>query len=132
MRATQKAVNQVFLNDDGIIHGVYHGPQNAEGLVSMMDRIMKIMKIMIQNDKPVLLMMDIRDLGEYNQAARLVEMHARTILPFWKMAFVTTLKHPEQEQVSRRLTSMSGRRKEIRYFIREDDAAAWLSLMLNN
>lgn len=126
-RATQKAVNEVFLDDNGVIHGVYHGPQNAADLGSMMDRIMRIMDILIKNDRPVRLLMDIRDMGEYDQAAKIVEMHARTVLPFWKMAFVTSHNHPEQEQISRRLTSMSGRRKEIRYFEREDDAIGWLS-----
>lgn len=126
-RATQKAVNEVYLDDDGVIRSIYHGPQSGSGLQSTIERIMKIMDILIRNDKPVKLLVDIRDMGQFDPAARLVEMHARTILPFWKMAFVTSHQHPEQEQVSRKLTMMSGRRKEIRYFEREDDAVGWLS-----
>jgi hypothetical protein len=129
VRATKSAVNEVYLDDDGVIHGIYHGSQTGAGLQDMMERIMRIMDIMIRNDKPVRLLIDIRDMGEFDPAARLVEMHARTVLPFWKMAFVTSHQHPEQEQVSRKLTLMSGRRKEIRYFEREDDAVGWLSFI---
>jgi len=127
-RATQKAVNEVYLDDDGVIHGIYHGTQTGDGLARTIERIMKIMDILIRNDKPVCLLVDMRDMGEYDTSARLVEMHARTVLPFWKMAFVTAPEHPEQEAVSRKLTLMSGRRKEIRYFGREDDAIGWLRI----
>lgn len=127
-RATKKAVNEVYLDDQGVIHSIYHGPQTGGGLQRTIERIKTIMDIMIRHDKPVWLLVDIRDMGAYDdRAAKLVDMHARTMLPFWKMAFVTTHHHPEQEQVSRKLTLMSGRRKEIRYFEREDDAVGWLS-----
>ena len=126
-RATKTAVNEVYLDDEGVIHSTYHGPQTGAGLQHTIERIMKIMDILIRNDKPVRLLVDIRDMGQYDPAAKLVEMHARTVLPFWKMAFVTSHQHPEQEQISRKLTLMSGRRKEIRYFEREDDAIGWLS-----
>ena len=116
-------------DDEGIIHGVYHGPQTGVGLQKTIERIMRIMDILIRNDKPVRLLVDIRDMGQYDPMARLVDMHSRTVLPFWKMAFVTSHQHPVQEQVSRKLTLMSGRRKEIRYFQREDDAVGWLSFM---
>ena len=128
-RTTNTVVNEVFLDDEGVIRGVYHGAQTGAELQSMIERIMRIMAILIRNDKPVRLLVDIRDMGQYDRAARLVEMHARTVLPFWKMAFVTSVHHPEQEQISRKLTLMSGRRKEIRYFEREDDAIGWLSFV---
>lgn len=126
-RVVKQKSNQVYLDDDGVIHSVYHGPQTGEGLKKTIERILRLMEIMIRNDRPVKLLVDMRDMGEYTTAARLVEMHARTILPFWKMAFVTSRQHPSQEEVSRKLTLMSGRRKEIRYFEREDDAVGWLS-----
>ncbi len=128
-RTTKKAVNEVFLGDGGIIHTVYHGEQNGRGLQQTMQRIGKIMEILLKQDLPVRLLVDIRDMGSYDTWARLVEMQARTVLPFWKMAFVTSNMPQEGEQVSRKLTQMSGRRKEIRYFQREDDAVGWLSFM---
>lgn len=123
------AVNEVFLDDHGVIHSIYHGPQTGRMLQRTFNRVMKIMDILIKQDMPVKLLVDIRDMGEYDQQGKMVEMHARTILPFWKMAFVTTHSHPQPEQISRKLTLMSGRRKEIRYFEREDDAVGWLSFM---
>ena len=128
-RATKNAVNEVYLDDEGVIRSVYHGLQTGDGLQRTIERIKKIMDILIINDKPVRLLIDIRDMGQFDPGARLVEMHARTMLPFWKMAFVTSHQHPEQEQISRKLTLMSGRRKEIRYFEREDDAVGWLSFV---
>jgi hypothetical protein len=125
----KQVANEVFLDDNGVIHGVYHGRQTGRMLQRTFNRIMKIMDILIKQDLPIKLLIDIRDMGEYDQAGKLVEMHARTILPFWKMAFVTAITHPEPEKISRKLTLMSGRRKEIRYFVREDDAIGWLSFM---
>ncbi len=88
--------------------------------------MLTIADILIRNDLPVRVLIDIQDMGPYDQAARILEMRARTVLPFWKLSFVTTPEHPEQEQISRKLTMMSGRRKEIRYFEHEDDAIGWL------
>jgi hypothetical protein len=121
--------NEVFLDEHGVIHTVYHGEQTVKALLHTIDRVRKIMDILIRDDKPVRLLADIRDMGQYEQPARIIEMHARTVLPFWKMAFVTSDKHPEGEDVSRKLTLMSGRKNEIRYFWREDDAIGWLSFM---
>lgn len=128
-RVISKTANKVFLDKEGVIHTTYHGQQTGETLQRTFERIMKIMKLLIESDKPVRLIIDIRDMGQYDLSARLVEMHARTVLPYWKLAFVTSSEHPYQEQISRKLTLMSGRRKEIRYFIREDDAIGWLSFM---
>ncbi len=128
-RDTNKLANEVFLDEHGVIHVVYHGQQKAGELQATIDRIRKIIDILVSSDRPVRLLADIRDLSGYEQPARLVDMHARTILPFWKMAFVTTHEHPEGEEVSRKLTHMSGRKSEIRYFQREDDAVGWLSFM---
>lgn len=127
-RTTQKTVNEVFLDGHGVIHAIYHGRQSVVDLQQTIERILRIMAILVRNDRPVRLLADIRDMGVYEQPARLVEMHARTILPFWKMAFVTSGMLPESEQISRRLTLMSGRKSEIRYFQREDDAVGWLSV----
>lgn len=90
------------------------------------EHMLRIADILIKNDRPVQVLIDIRDMGPCDQAARILEMRARTVLPFWKLAFVTAPNHPEQEQISRKLTLMSGRRKEIRYFEHEDDAVGWL------
>ncbi len=87
------------------------------------------MQKLLDEDKPVRLLVDIRDLNEYDQPSRLVEMQARTALPFWKMAFVTNREPQAGEKISRMITSMSGRKQEIRYFQREDDALGWLSFM---
>lgn len=90
------------------------------------ERMLRIADILIKNDRPVRILIDIRDMGPYDQAAKILEMRARTVLPFWKLAFATAPEHPEQECISRKLTMMSGRRKEIRYFEHEDDAVGWL------
>lgn len=131
-RVISKTSNKVFLDKEGVIHTIYHGQQTGEDMQRTFERIMKIMKLLIESDKPVRLLIDMRDMGPYDLSARLVEMHARTVLPYWKLAFVTSSEHPYQEQISRKLTLMSGRRKEIRYFIREDDAIGWLSFMPKN
>lgn len=132
MKQDAKTVaNEVFLDDYGIIHGIYHGIQTGRVLQETFEKIKKIMDILIRQDMPIKLIIDIRDMDDYDQQGRLVEMHARTVLPFWKMAFVTPTVHLEPENISRKLTLMSGRRKEIRYFVREDDAIGWLSYMKN-
>jgi hypothetical protein len=127
--AAKKNTNEVRLDKDGVIRSVYHGSQTAAGLMRTIAKIMKIMQKLLDQDKPVRLLVDIRDLNDYDQPSRLVEMQARTVLPFWKMAFVTTSKQHAGEKISRMITSMSGRKQEIRYFQREDDAIGWLSFM---
>lgn len=125
-RTSNKVSNEVFLDNVGIIHCVYHGTQNFSAMHDATEHMLKIVDILIKNDRPVRILIDMRDMGPYDQAARILEMRARTVLPFWKLAFVTAPNHPEQEQISRKLTLMSGRRKEIRYFEHEDDAVGWL------
>jgi hypothetical protein len=127
--ATPTSVNEVYLDDHEIIHAVYHGPQSASLLLDTTTQVLTVMQKLVDEDKPVRLLADIRDLGPYDQPARIVEMQARTALPFWKMAFVATGKQEEGEKMSRLLTSMSARKEEIRYFRREDDAEGWLSFM---
>lgn len=121
--------NKVFLDSNDVVWSVYHGPQTAAGLLKTTTEIMEIMQGLVEQDKPVRLLADIRDLGDYDQPARIVEMQARTALPFWKLAYVTSTDRPESEKLSRIITSMSARRQEIRYFQREDDALGWLSFM---
>jgi hypothetical protein len=128
-RVKEKTINEVFVDDEGTVRVIYHSAQTAPKLKRTVDRALDIMQKLITKDKPVRLLVDIRDMGPYDQPARLVELHARTVLPFWKMAMVTTGEGPESEIISRQLTSMSGRRSEIRYFKREDDALGWLSFM---
>lgn len=124
-----KTINEVFVDTKGVIRSIYHGPQTAERLRRTNARIMYIMSKLVAEDKPIRLLADIRDMGDYDQPARLEEMHARTRLPFWKMAIVTGSETSAGEQISRMLTAMSGRKAEIRYFRREDDAIGWMSFM---
>jgi len=127
--AAKKTVNDVRLDKNGVVRIIYHGSQTASKLMQTMTNIMKIVQKLLDADKPVKLLVDIRDLSEYDQPSRLVEMQARATLPFWKMAFVTTADENLAENISRKLTMMSGRKQEIRYFKREDDAIGWLSFM---
>jgi len=123
-----KVKNRVFLDKRHVIHCIYAGAQTATSIQTMIERIMKIMDKLIMQDKPVKLLIDIRGMDNYDVPARLLEMRARTMLPYWKLAFVTNDEQTVSEQVSRKLTLMSGRRNEIRYFRREDDALGWLSV----
>ena len=125
----RNAVNEVYLDDQSIVKCIYHGRQTATTLLETTTKILEIMRELVEHDKPVRLLSDIRDLSDYDQPSRIVEMQARTALPFWKMAFVTSGQATNGEKVSRTLTSMSGRKSEIRYFRREDDAIGWLSFM---
>lgn len=127
--AVKDAVNRVYLDNQSIVRCIYHGRQTAVTLLDTTTMILEIMRKLVEEDKPVRLLADIRDLSDYDQPSRIVEMQARTALPFWKMAFVTSGQVTSGEKISRTLTSMSGRRSEIRYFRREDDAIGWLSFM---
>jgi hypothetical protein len=129
VNSVKKAVNDVFLDDQSVVRCIYHGRQTAISLLETTTKILEIMRGLVEQDKPVRLLADIRDLSDYDQPSRIVEMQARTALPFWKMAFVTAGAQTSGEKVSRTLTSMSGRKGQIRYFKREDDAIGWLSFM---
>ena len=129
--SVKQTTNDVYLDDNSVVRCVYHGRQTAITLLETTTKILEIMRGLVEKDEPVRLLADIRDLSDYDQPSRIVEMQARTALPFWKMAFVTSGLPTTGEKVSRTLTSMSGRKSEIRYFRREDDAIGWLSFMSN-
>ena len=118
--------NKVFLDKLGIIHNVYYGQQTAQTLKMTHERTMSLIVRLIAVDSPVWVLADIRSMGQYDVPARFVEMHARTVIPYWKMAIVTSEPRTIGERVSRQLTAMSGRKCQIRYFEREDDAIGWL------
>ena|ERR1700757_4902026 len=130
--STHKSVNEVYLDKNEIVRTIYHGLQTVASLMDTTTKVLEIMERLVNEDKPVRFLADIRDLDDYEQPAKIVEMQARTALPFWKMAFVTNGKLPEGEKQSRLFTAMSGRRAEIRYFQREDDAIGWLKFMRKN
>lgn len=131
VRDTKTTTNRFSLGKDGIIRAVYNGTQTAASMQRVTDRLLKIMQPLIDDDKPVMLLADIRGMGDFDQSARLVDMHARTVLPFWRMALVTSDDLPPSEMISRTITSMSGRKKEIRYFQKEADAIGWVSVARN-
>jgi hypothetical protein len=126
---SMNTLNKVYLDSNNIVRTEYHGPQTAAGLLMTTTKIMEIMQELLEKDLPIKLLADIRDLGNYDQPSRIIEMQARTALPFWKLAYVTSSDRPESEKLSRIITAMSGRKQEIRYFQREDDAIGWLSYM---
>ncbi len=114
------------MDEAGVIRIVYHGNQTKTSLAQVIGRGLVLAGKLVEQDKPVIVLADIRDMGEHTVAARMTGLRARTVLPFWKMAIVTTDNDRYTAKISRIMTSMSGRRKEIRYFKREAWALRWL------
>ncbi len=126
VRDTGKLTNIVSLDEKGFVSIVYHGDQTRTSLTLVIERVMLIVEKLLENDKPVMVLADIRDMGVHTPAARMTGLRARTIIPFWKMAIITSRSDLYTAKISTIMTSMSGRRKEIKYFKSQLGAAKWL------
>jgi hypothetical protein len=120
--------NVVWLDKKQIIHSVFHGDQTRDKLRHSIQEMQDLSEELHHDDKPILMLADLRDVGEYPLESRMVGMRGRAQLPFWRFALVTTRDDPHNYvAVSKKLTAMSARKKEMMYFTSLPDAYHWLN-----
>jgi hypothetical protein len=120
--------NVVWLDKNHIVHSVFHGDQTRDKLRKSIQEMQDLSDELSRQDKPVLLLTDLRDVGEYPMESRVVGMRGRSQLPFWRFALVTTKDDPHNYiSVSKKLTAMSARKKEMEYFTSLPEAYRWLN-----
>src|ERR1700712_5411690 len=88
--------NVVWLDKKQFIHTVFHGDQTREKLRQSIQEMQDLSEELGREDKPVLILADLRDVGEYPMESRIVGMRGRSQLPFWRFALVTTKDDPHQ------------------------------------
>lgn len=118
--------DEVYLDDNGFVHITYHGDQDKRSGQRTIDRAMTIMKHLEKDDESIYILADIRDMGEHTPTARQVGLKARETMPYRKMAIIVSKSDPFTAKISRVMTSMSQRSKEIGYFSSEKQATEWL------
>ncbi len=120
--------NVVWLDKKDIVHSVFHGDQTREKLRRSIQQMQELSDMLSREDRPVLLLTDLRDVGDYPMESRVVGMRGRSQLPFWRFALVTTKDDPHgYVAASKKLTAMSARKKEVAYFTSLLDAYHWLN-----
>lgn len=120
--------NVVWLDKKQIVHSVFHGDQTRDKLRQSVKEMQELADELVQQDMPVLMLCDLRDVGEYPLESRMIGMRGRAQLPFWRYALVTTKDDPHNyRSVSKKLTAMSARKKEMSYFVSLPDAYHWLN-----
>ena len=119
--------NRVTMGKDHIIRSVFRGDQTPQTLQTSIEQAVILSAPLIAADKPVLFLADIRHIGNHTAASRLTGLRARAQLPFWRIAIIAK---PDENKdilvISKKLTAMSGRKKEIHYFATVPPALRWL------
>jgi len=118
-------MNKVFLDDDGVIRIVYHGKFTAADGERDIENILLHVTELEATHQPVLVLADTRDMGPHTLAARQTGLKAREVIPFQKMAIITN-EDVYATTISKMITSLSKRQKQIGYFENEDEALKWL------
>lgn len=119
--------NVVWLDKNRFVHAVLHGDQTREKLRALVAESEELANELLEHDHPVLMLADIRDIGDHHLDTRLVGIRARSQLPFWRLAIVVPKTDDTTSAVSRKLTAMSSRKNDIRYFTSLPDAHHWLN-----
>lgn len=118
-------MNDVFLDDEGLIRVVYHGKFTQAAGERDIRNIMAIVARLEAEQRPILVLADTRDMGAHTLASRQTGLKAREVIPFSKMAIITN-EDVYIATISKMITSLSKRQKEIGYFDNESDALKWL------
>lgn len=127
MGEPKKLTDEVFLDSNRFVHIIYHGDQDKRSGQRTINRVMTIVMRLVRQDSMVNILADIRDMGKHTPNARQVGAHARETMPYRKMAIVVSDTDPYTAKISKIVTSMSSRKKEIGYFKTEELAIEWLS-----
>lgn len=120
--------NEVFLSDDGIVRIIYHGNQTKPLLQRAIRQATILMRQLAKEGGRVLVLADIRDMGTHTEGARMIGVQARSTMPFWKMAIITSELDPHTANISKMISAMSGRSKEIGYFLSDAEAISWFEI----
>ncbi len=116
--------NTIELQSDGILMSVYQPVQTYEAIHDVTLETQKLIEKVRAEGKPVLILIDIRQVTTQDIGARKAALEGITNLRFDKMAvFGATLfiKH-----VTKFILQMSGKSDFIRYFETQDEAVRWL------
>lgn len=116
--------NKVTLNKDGFIEIIVVGDQTASSIVAMGEAIQTNSKLLIEQQKPVLLLDDIRQIGKVPPEGRKAVVALGKTLTYKKLAM---LGKPGLIRFGANLLIRAmGQATKAKYFDQYDRAIAWL------
>lgn len=116
-------MNKVFLGNDGFIHNVFHGDQTKEGIQRMGQELRAVIQQLRQQNKPVLILSDLHDVGKQNLSVRKAGYDLIVGLDFDRVAMFGANRLIAA--VAHFVTKAAGRSR-IKYFNTKEEANQWL------
>lgn len=118
-------VAKAYLGDDGFIWEVYNGDQNAETIGKVVSETEKIMDDLQKQKKPIHIIVDTRNFGKTDLAARQIGGKVLRAWPYEKLAAFGPSKF--FSTVINFMIIATGHSHNIRSFATEEEAKAWLN-----
>lgn len=122
--ASANLQNRNFLGKEGLVYNIYNGNQTG-ATVKEVGAQLKVISLNLRKDnKRVLLLTDLRNIGKVNLSARIMGVQVIKDLDFDKAAIFGS--DFLNEQFVNHVILASGRGFKIKFFNNEHDAKIWL------
>lgn len=112
------------VEDSGIITSVYHGSQTLDSVTEITQAVKPVITSLREQNKPVYLLIDARDLQDQNAGARKAAIDGINTLDYNKMAIFgakTVIKY-----IAQFLIQVADKMEKVKYFNTEQEARDWL------
>lgn len=119
------AENSAFIDDQGLIHQIYFGDQDANSVAAMAERTVALAKKLQMNKRPPRILTDIRNVKHQNLGARREAMKALQTLEFYRIALIGGSDY--LRRVANLIIAATGQGDRIRHFGSEVQAKEWLN-----
>jgi UDP-N-acetylmuramyl pentapeptide synthase len=116
--------NRVFIAAGDIIEIKVVGSQTAESVHSMVDEVMRLSAKLEKAGKPIIVLDDLRNMGDVTPEGRKAVVHFAKVLEYNKLAMVG--KGSILRLGANLMLHATGRAHKARYFEDYDAAVAWL------
>jgi len=117
--------NQVFLGDDGFIHHVIEGDQDAATTQYLRDQTVKLASQLSVLPRPIKILSDLTGIGKADSNARRIASGIIQDIKLDKIAIFggnRFMKH-----LVNLVVKATGKEDRVRYFDSKDQAIAWLN-----
>lgn len=116
--------NEIFVRNDGIVVTVYRGDQSVTSIKRTINDLSLVTKKMRSMDKQVLILANVKDIGEVNLAARRLGISGLRNGDYDKVAIVGFFTI--HASLANLFILASGMSFKVKFFYNEDEAVDWL------
>lgn len=120
----QGAQNKIFLDDIGLIHGIFEGDQNYYSINQAAQQIEEFIKVVRQQNKPAIVLIDITNVVKQDSGARKAGWEGLSTLKYDKWAMFGS--NPFIKNVANLVGKATGLSHRIKVFTSREEAEKWL------